>query len=122
MFFSSVKGKNRLISKGMSNIYFKVTIEEKLTFSKLGISKFKKFISESVFGELQLTQISLNFKTPYCNLKIRGMGAKPCAAFVFLKILFWEYSFIANKQNKPTDMFNKQDVAVYSTWIKILKD
>ena len=62
MFFSSVKGKNRLISKGMSNIYFKVTIEEKLTFSKLRISKFKKFISESVFGELQLTQISLNFK------------------------------------------------------------
>ena len=28
MFFSSIKGINRLISKGMSNIYLKVTIEK----------------------------------------------------------------------------------------------
>ena len=28
MFFSSIKGINRLISKGMSNIYVKVTIEK----------------------------------------------------------------------------------------------
>ena len=34
---------------------------------------------------------------------------------------FWEYSFIMNKHNqKPTDMFDKQDV--YLTFIKILKD
>ena len=46
MFFNSVKeinrlGKeiNRLLSKGMSNIYIKVTIE---TFSKLRFSVFKK--------------------------------------------------------------------------------
>ena len=36
----------------MSNIHLKVTIE---TFSK-------KFVFRSVFGELKLTQISLNFK------------------------------------------------------------
>ena len=31
--------------------------------------------------------------------------------------------FIMNKHNqKPTDMFNKQDVTVYLTYIKILKD
>ena len=36
---------------------------------------------------------------------------------------FWEYSFIMNKHNqKPTDMFNEQDVTVYLTYIKILKD
>ena len=35
---------------------------EKLTFSKLRFSKFKKLVTRSVFGELQLTQISLNFK------------------------------------------------------------
>ena len=34
----------------MSNSYFKVTIE-KLTFSKLWFSKFRKFASMSVFGE-----------------------------------------------------------------------
>ena len=35
---------------------------------------------------------------------------------------FWEYSFIMNKHNqKPVDIINKQDVAVYLTYIKILK-
>ena len=32
MLFSSIKEINRLISKGMSNIYLKVAIEKKLTF------------------------------------------------------------------------------------------
>ena len=49
-------------SKEMSNIYLKVTMEmEKLTFSKLQFSKSKKFVNGSVFGELQLKQISLTF-------------------------------------------------------------
>ena len=38
---------NRLLSKGMSNIYLKVTIE---TFSKLRFSGFKKFVTRSVLG------------------------------------------------------------------------
>ena len=54
---------------------------EKLTFSKLWFSKFKKFVATSVFGELQLTQMLLNFKTSCCNLKIRGLEAKLCVAF-----------------------------------------
>ena len=66
-----------LLSKRMSNIYLQVTID---TFSKLLLSKFEKFVNRSVFGELQLTQISLNFKTSCCNLKIRGLGAKLCLA------------------------------------------
>ena len=33
-----------------------------MTFLKLLYSKFKKFVSRSVIGELQLSQISLNFK------------------------------------------------------------
>ena len=33
------------------------------------------------------------------------------------------YIYIFQKHNqKPTDMFNKQDVTVYLTYIKILKD
>ena len=43
---------NRLVSKRMSNIYLKVTIEK--------FYKFEKSIFRSVSGELQLTQISLN--------------------------------------------------------------
>ena len=57
------KKANRL-SKGISNIYLKVTIE---TFSKLQFSGFKKFVTRSVFEKLQLTQTSLNFKTPCYN-------------------------------------------------------
>ena len=30
----------------------------------------------SIFGELQLTHISLNFKTFCCNSKISGLGKK----------------------------------------------
>ena len=41
------KEMNRLLSKGISNIYLKVTIE---TFSKLRFFGFKKFITRSVFG------------------------------------------------------------------------
>ena len=37
--------------------------------------------------------------------------------------VFLQKSFIMNKHNqKPTDMFNKQDATVYLTYIKILKD
>ena len=55
MFLGSVK-ELRLTSKGMSNICLNSSYREKLTFSKAPISKFKKFFSRSVFGELQLRQ------------------------------------------------------------------
>ena len=71
-----------LLRKGMSNVYLKVIIE---TFSKLRFSGFKNFVSMSIFGELQLTQISLNFKSSRCNLRIRGLGAKICVAFLLFK-------------------------------------
>ena len=76
----SKKEINRLLGKGMSNMYLKVTIKK---ISKLQFSNFKKFVSRSVFGELQLTQISLHFQTSCCNLKIRGLGSKLCVAFLF---------------------------------------
>ena len=84
MFFNSIKEINRLLSKGMSNIYLKVTIE---TFSKLRLLKVKEVVSGSVFRELQLTQISLNFKTSCCNIKIRVLGAKLNVAFCIILIL-----------------------------------
>ena len=46
----------------MLNIYLKVTIE-KIDVLKLRFSKFKKFVTRSAFGELQFTQISLNFES-----------------------------------------------------------
>ena len=68
-----------LLSKGMSNIYLKVTIEK---LSKLQYFWFKRFVTRSVFVELQLTQIVLNFKTSHYNLKIRGVAAKLYATFL----------------------------------------
>ena len=76
-----------LLSKGMANIYLKVTTE---TFSKLRFSGFKKFVTRSVFGELQFTKISLNFKTSCRKLKMRGLGAKLCVR------LFYYFNFERN--------------------------
>ena len=75
----SIEEINRSISKGMSNIYFSSSYWEKLTFSKLQFSKFKKFVTRSVFDELQIMQISLNFKTSCC--KKSDLGARACVAF-----------------------------------------
>ena len=81
MFFSSIREVNRslkeinkLLSKGMSNIYIKVTTE-KSDVLKTSIFNFKKFVCRSAFEELQLTQISLTFETSGCKLKIRGLRA-----------------------------------------------
>ena len=63
----------------MSSIYLRVTIEKN---SNIRFSKFKKFVTKSVFGELQLTQVSLNFHTSCCNLETSGLGAKLCVTFL----------------------------------------
>ena len=86
----------------MANIYLKVTTE---TFSKLRFSGFKKFVTRSVFGELQFTKISLNFKTSCRKLKIRGLGAKLCVR------LFYYFNFERNydvlKSKSPCILWNK---------------
>ena len=68
MFFNSVKEINRLrkeiyrlLSERMSNTYFKVAIEKKWGNQILDFSKFKNFVSRSVFEELQLTQTMSGF-------------------------------------------------------------
>ena len=66
----------------MSNIYLKVTIE---TFPIRRFSGFKIFFNMSAFGELQLTQISLNFETSCCNLKKR-FGSKTVRVFSVILI------------------------------------
>ena len=64
-----------LINIGMSNIYLKVT---KLTFCKLRFCKFTKFVSRSVLGELQVTQILLNFYNflQFLQLEFVRLGAR----------------------------------------------
>ena len=77
MFFSSVKEIKRLISKGISSIYSKITIEKNWLQSFLQVR----------FWVAPTQAVSLNFDTSSCNLKTRDLGAKVCVAF--LLILFW---------------------------------
>ena len=61
---------NRLINKQMSNINLIVTIEKSLKVFKT--RKFKKFVFRLFSGELQPTQIWLNFQTSCCKLNQRS--------------------------------------------------
>ena len=49
---------------------------EKLKLSNIQSSKFKKCVTKSVLGELQFTQLSLNF------INTRGLEVKMCATFL----------------------------------------
>ena len=85
----------------MSNIYLKVTIK---TFSTLRYSGFKKFVTRSAFGELQLTQI-LNIKTSCCNLKIRGLGANSMWLLYYFNA---ERNYDVLKSKSPCILLNKK--------------
>ena len=68
------------------------------------ILKVLRFASRSDFGELQLTQISLDFKISCYNLKIRGLGTKLYLDFLFYclernyNVLKWKILwFLLNK-------------------------
>ena len=54
MFFSPIKKINKLIGKRMSIIYLKITIEKTWPTQNFDCLSLK-FVSRSVFGELQLT-------------------------------------------------------------------
>ena len=85
MFFISIKEinrprkeVNRLLSKEMSNIYLKVTIDKKLLLlKKLRFWKFKKFFSDQVVGELQL----IEFSNLLLQLKNQGSESKTVCGF-----------------------------------------
>ena len=48
-------------------------------------------------------QISLNFQTSCCNLKVRGLGAKLCVAFIF-KV---ERNYDVLKSKRPCILLKK---------------
>ena len=63
----------------MSNVYVKATTKKRSLYFSFP-SKKKKIVPRSVLGEFQLTQILLNC---YLELKIIGLGAKVCMAFLY---------------------------------------
>ena len=80
MFFSSIKKINRLLSKGMSNVYLKVVINKNWLSQDLDFLILRNFSSGRFRGSP--THISLKFRTSWCNLKKRGLGVKACVAFL----------------------------------------
>ena len=55
----------------------------KVTYSNFRFYKFKKFIYRSVFRELQLTQISLNFQNFLLQLKNQRSGSRVWLFYYF---------------------------------------
>ena len=103
MLFNSTKETNRLrkeigklLNKGMSNIYLKVTIE---TFPKLRFSGFKTFVTRPVFREhVQLRQI--------CLLQLENqVWEQNCVWLVYY--FNFERNYDVLKSNSPCNLLNK---------------
>ena len=73
---------NRLLSKGMSNINLKVTIEKNWRSQNFDLLTLKNLSPGQFLGSSNSRRYHLNFKTSCSNLKIRGLGAKLCVAFL----------------------------------------
>ena len=85
----------------MSNIYLKVSTE---TFSKPWFFGLKKFVTRSVFGKLQVTQRSLNFKTSCCNLKSEVWEQNYMRLFYYFN---FERNYDVLKSKSPCILLNK---------------
>ena len=72
----SVKEINKLMTKECQIFTFTLLLR------KTDVLKYRFFNLKKNFGELQLTQIPLNFKNSCSNFKIRGLGSKTYVAFL----------------------------------------
>ena len=97
---------------------FKSCYWEKLKLSNIQSSKFKKYVTKSVLGELQSTQLSLHF------INTRGLEVKMCATF--LLFLFQKSScvlliknIIFNKNKTQSIMTNLVLQLVQQSQLKI---
>ena len=64
MFFSSMKGTNRLISKEMSNIYLKATVEKNRLSQNLDFLSLKNLFPGQFFGSSNLGSYYWILKLP----------------------------------------------------------
>ena len=94
MFFSSIKeinrlldAINRLLSKGMSNIYSQVTIEKKWRTQNFDFLNLKSSYAVS-FWRVQTHAKITEFSKFLLQFEMRGLGAKLCVAFILF--LFWK--------------------------------
>ena len=76
-----------------------------MTYSKRRFSRFTKFVSRSVFGELRLMQISLNFQSSCCKLKMRGQEQTCWWLFCYF---YFERSYYILKSKSACFLLNKK--------------
>ena len=77
MFFSSITGINRLISKRMSNIYLKVIIEKNWRSWRFDFLSLKNLSPSQFLGSSKSRRYHLISKLP-----VGGVGAKAFVAFL----------------------------------------
>ena len=63
-----------------------------------------KNVSPCQFWGAPLMQVTLNFKISWCNLKIRGLGANLCAAFLYFH---FERNYGVLKSKSPCILLSK---------------
>ena len=80
---SLVQRNKYAISKGMSSIYLKVT---KLTFLKLQFSKFKMFVSRTVFWGAPIHPDIIEFSNFLFQPKNQRSGSKSVCGFSIILI------------------------------------
>ena len=75
MFFSSIKEINRLISKGMSNVYSKVTIEKNWLYQNFNFLSLRVYLQVSFWGAAAHAGIT-EFSSFLLQLKNQRSGSK----------------------------------------------
>ena len=107
MFFSSIKEINkkqrkeinRLLSKGMSNIYLKVTIEKSWQSQHFDFLSLKNLL----LGQFLGSSNSRRYKTSCWNLKISTLGGELCSVWsstsTFSVFWFWKFYVLIMKKN-----------------------
>ena len=83
-----------------------------MTFSKLRFSDFKEFVSRSILGELQLTHISLNFKTSYCNSGVWKQSGFSILLILNKINLLFLHMLLEAKMENPTHSFRGMDLVL----------
>ena len=104
MFFSSIKEINRLISKGMSNIYLKVTIEKNWHFQNFDFLNLKNSSPGKFLGSYNSRSYDWILKLLAATLKSRVLGAKVCVTF----LSFWFWKEIGRFKVKESILFVEQ--------------
>ena len=89
MFFSSIKGTNRLISKEMSNTYLKVTIEKNWASETFRFLNLKNMFLGQFLGRSN----SLKLWTSWWKPKTQRSGSKTVCDFSITLILKGNVAF-----------------------------